>query len=132
MARYLRSVAAEMIENNQTEIRSCRRFKRKRFIDPKFGEVQEHLVTCGFMDGNTRWQSVEDDDDVHGATRNEEGHHENNGEDGREDEEFPRHDDEGDSEHNHHVEDVGHDDEYQEGRHDDEYEYAKEDGTSLG
>ena len=133
VARYLKSAMADMIQNNQTEIRCpCRRCKLKSFMDPKSGQVRDHLLMRGFMDDYTRWQSDEDDDDVHGAAGNEEGQQDNNGEGGREDEESPGHDDEGDAGHDHHIEDAGHDEEDQEGGHDHEDEDAGADGTSSG
>ena len=67
--RFLSSAKAEMLEKNETEIRCpCRRCKLKSLIvDPDFGQVRDHLLLRGFMDGY-RWQGDEDDYEViHGA-----------------------------------------------------------------
>lgn len=113
--RFLRSAKAEMLQKNETEIRCpCRRCKLKSLIaDPDSGQVRDHLLLRGFMDGY-RWQGDEDDYEVvHGGrARNEEGQQDNHrGSGGREDEESPGDDHDGDAVHSHHVEDAGHDDE---------------------
>ena len=77
VARFLRSAMAEMIQNNETEIRcSCQRCKLKSLTDPNSGKVRDHLLMRGFMDGY-RWQGDEDDYEVvHGGratVRNNEG-----------------------------------------------------------
>ena len=67
--RFLRSAKAEMLQKNETEIRCpCRRCKLKSLIaDPDSGQVRDHLLLRGFMDGY-RWQGDEDDYEVvHGA-----------------------------------------------------------------
>ena len=67
--RFLRSAKAEMLQKNETEIRCpCRRCKLKSLIaDPDSGQVRDHLLLRGFMDGY-RWQGDEDDYVVvHGA-----------------------------------------------------------------
>ena len=108
--------------------------------DPDSGQVRDHLLLHGFMDGY-RWQGDEDDYEVvHGGrARNEEGQQDNHrGEGGREDEESPGHDHDGDAVHSHHVEDVGYDDEEDAGAdegHDHEDEdagRADDDGPSMG
>ena len=74
--RFLSSAKAEMLQKNETEIRCpCRRCKLKSLIaDPDSGQVRDHLLLRGFMDGY-RWQGDEDDYEViHGGrARNEEG-----------------------------------------------------------
>ena len=74
--RFLSSVKAEMLEKNETEIRCPgRRCKLKSLIvDPDSGQVRDHLLLRGFMDGYL-WQGDEDDYEVvHGGrARNEEG-----------------------------------------------------------
>ena len=115
MNRFLSSAKAEMLEKNETEIRCpCQRCKLKSLIaDPDSGQVRDHLLLHGFMDGY-RWQGDEDDYEVvHGGrAKNEEGQQDNHRvSGGREDEESPGHDHSGDAIHSHHVEDVVHDDE---------------------
>ena len=92
------------------------------------------------MDGYW-WQGDEDDYEVvHGGrARNEDGQQDNHrGSGGREDEESPGHDHDGDAVHSHHVEDAGHDDEEDAGAdewHDHEDEDAggaDDDGPSMG
>ena len=114
--RFLSSTKAEMLQKNETEIRCpCRRCKLKSLIaDPDSGQVRDHLLLRGFMDGY-RWQGDEDDYEVvhgRGRARNEEGqqHKYHRGEGGREDEESPGHDHDGDAVHSHHVEHAWHDD----------------------
>ena len=60
--RFLSSAKAEMLQKNETEIRCpCRRCKLKSLIaDPDSGQVRDHLLLRGFMDGY-RWQGDEDD-----------------------------------------------------------------------
>ena len=74
--RFLSSVKVEMLQKNETEIRCpCRRCKLKSLIaDPDSGQVRDHLLLRGFMDGYP-WQGDEDDYEVvHGGrARNEEG-----------------------------------------------------------
>src|SRR3954462_680484 len=115
--RFLRSAKAEMLQKNETEIRCpCRRCKLESLIaDPDSGQVLDHLLLRGFMDGY-RWQGDEDDYEVvrgRRRARNGEGqqdkYHRREG--GREDEESQVHDHDGDAVHCHHVEDVIHDDE---------------------
>ena len=67
--RFLSSAKAEMLQKNETEIRCpCRRCKLKSLIaDPESGQVRDHLLLRGFMDGY-RWQGDEDDYEVvHGG-----------------------------------------------------------------
>ena len=67
--RFLSSAKAEMLQKNETEIRCpCRRCKLKSLIaDPDSGQVRDHLLLRGFMDGY-RWQGDEDDYEVvHGG-----------------------------------------------------------------
>ena len=98
--RFLSSAKAEMLQKNETKIRClCRRCKLKSLIDPDSGQVRDHLLLRGFMDGY-RWQGDEDDYEVvHGGrpTRNEEGQQDNRGKGGREDEESRGHDHEVDA-----------------------------------
>ena len=113
--RFLSSAKVEMLQKNETEIRCpCERCKLKSIIaDLDSGQVRDHLLLRGFMDGY-RWQGDEDDYEVvHGRqARNEEGQQDNHrGSGGREDEESPGHDHDGDDVPSHHVEDAGHDDE---------------------
>ena len=81
--RFLSSAKAEMLEKNETEIRCpCRRCKLKSLIaDPDSGQVRDHLLLRGFMDGY-RWQGDDDDYEVvHGGrARNEEGQQDIRGE----------------------------------------------------
>ena len=78
--RFLSSAKAEMLHKNETKIRClCRRCKLKSLIaDPDSGQVRDHLLLRGFMDGY-RWQGDEDDYKVvHGGrARNEEGQQDN-------------------------------------------------------
>ena len=140
--RFLRSAKAEMLQKNETEIRCpCRRCKLKSLIaDPDSGQVRDHLLLRGFMDGY-RWQGDEDDYEVvHGGrARNEEGQQDNHrGSGGREDEESPGDDHDGDAVHSHHVEDAGHDDEEDAGaddghdHEDDDAGGADDAGPSMG
>ena len=67
--RFLRSAKAEMLQKNEMEIKCpCRRCKLKSLIaDPDSGQVRDHLLLRGFMDGY-RWQGDEDDYEVvHGG-----------------------------------------------------------------
>ena len=68
MNRFLSSAKAEMLQNNETEIRCvCRRCKLKSLMDPDSVQVRDHLLLHGFMDG-CRWQGDEDDYEViHGG-----------------------------------------------------------------
>ena len=63
--RFLSSAKAEMLQKNETEIRClCQRCKLKSLIaDPESGQVRDHLLLCGFMDGY-QWQGDEDDYEV--------------------------------------------------------------------
>ena len=105
--RFLSSAKAEVLQKNETKIRCpCRRCKLKSLIaDPDSGQVRDHLLLRGFMDGY-RWQGDEDDYEVvHGGrARNEEGQQDNHrGSGGREDEESPGDDHDGDAVHSPHV-----------------------------
>ena len=67
--RFLSSVKAEILQKNETEIRClCLRCNLKNLIaDPNSGQVRDHLLLRGFMDGY-RWQGDEDDYEVvHGG-----------------------------------------------------------------
>ncbi|KAK1632145.1 hypothetical protein QYE76_006460 [Lolium multiflorum] len=127
VARFLKAATAEMIRNNQKEIRCpCRRCKLTSLMDPKADMVRDHLLMRGFMDGY-RWEGDEDDYEfVHGiSTRNKEG--------GDQDVEDLGHDqdveDPGDD-HDHNVGDPGPDDEEdQDGGHHDDHE-DEDDGPS--
>ena len=99
--RFLSSVKAEMLQKNEMEIRClCRRCKLKSLIvDPESGQVRDHLLLHGFMDGY-RWQGDEDDYEVvHGGRAGDgEGQQDNHrGSGGREDEESPGDDHDGDA-----------------------------------
>ena len=80
VGRFMEHATAEIFRNNMTEIRCpCRRCKLKSLIaDPDSGQVRDHLLLRGFMDGY-RWQGDEDDYEVvHGGrARNEEGQQDN-------------------------------------------------------
>jgi hypothetical protein len=127
VARFLKAATAEMIRNNQKEIRCpCRRCKLTSLMDPKADMVRDHLLMRGFMDGY-RWEGDEDDYEfVHGiSTTNKEG--------GDQDVEDLGHDqdveDPGDD-HDHNVGDPGPDDEEdQDGGHHDDHE-DEDDGPS--
>ena len=86
--RWVQSAKAEMERNGKREIRCpCRRCKLKCLIKPESGDLESHLLIRGFMDGYTQW--VVSDEEFYGAARTineEEGH------DGPEYEESPRHD----------------------------------------
>ena len=136
VARFLKAATAEMIRNNQKEIRCpCRRCKLTSLMDPKADMVRDHLLMRGFMDGY-RWEGDEDDYEfVHGiSTRNKEGgeHHVEDPEHDQ-DVEDPGHDqnveDPGDD-HDHNVGDPRPDDEEdQDGGHHDDHE-DEDDGPS--
>ena len=66
--RFFSSAKAEMLQNNETEIRCpCRRCKLRSLMDPDSVQVRDHLLLRDFMDGY-RWQGDEDDYEVvHGA-----------------------------------------------------------------
>ena len=67
--RFLSSAKAEMLQKNETEIRCpCLRCKLKSLIAGlDSGQVRDHLLLRGFMDGY-RWQGDEDDYEVvHGV-----------------------------------------------------------------
>ena len=67
--RFLSSAKAEMLQKNETEIRClCPRCKLKSLIvDLDSGQVRDHLLLRGIMDGY-RWQGDEDDYEVvHGG-----------------------------------------------------------------
>ena len=102
--RFLCSAKAAMLQENETAIRCpCRGCKLKSLIaDPDSRQVRDHLLLHGFMDGY-RWQGDEDDYEVvHGGrARNEEGQQDkyHRGKGGREDEESPGHDHDGDAVH---------------------------------
>jgi hypothetical protein len=127
VARFLKAATAEMIRNNQKEIRCpCRRCKLTSLMEPKADMVRDHLLMRGFMDGY-RWEGDEDDYEfVHGiSTTNKEG--------GDQDVEDLGHDqdveDPGDD-HDHNVGDPGPDDEEdQDGGHHDDHE-DEDDGPS--
>ena len=79
MNRFLSSEKAEMLQNNETEIRCpCRRCKLRSLMDPDSVQVRDHLLLCCFMDGY-QWQGDEDNYEVvHGGrARNEEGQQDN-------------------------------------------------------
>jgi hypothetical protein len=135
VARYMKVVTHDMIQNNQMEIKClCHRCKLKCYIDPYFGQLQSHLLSHGFMDGYTRWISDEDDDNVHGAAtgNDEEGHGGDN--------DFPGHDEGGedagdggeDQDAKHGGQDAEQYEEDQDAGHGEEDQDAGVDGTPSG
>jgi hypothetical protein len=53
--RYLRHAAEDMVQNNCKEILCpCRMCKLGTLLDPFSGELLEHLLWKGFMDGHTQ------------------------------------------------------------------------------
>ena len=63
VARYLKHVTDDMLQNNRTEIKClCRKCRLKTLHDPFSRKLQEHLLMRGFMDGYTRWMSDEDEE----------------------------------------------------------------------
>src|SRR3954466_15694471 len=84
VARFLKCATADMIRNNKTDIRCpCRRCKLNWVIDPDSGNLQEHLLRHGFMDGYTRWISDDEDDgDGEGGQHDDDHHHGENWRDG--------------------------------------------------
>src|ERR1041385_4342493 len=87
--KYLRYATDDMIQNNRREIRClCRKCKKVGLLNPFSGELLEHLIIHGFMDGHTQWLDEDDDDEVHdGAVDHDQ--HDNNNDHGQEDEEPP-------------------------------------------
>ena len=68
--KYLRYATDDMIQNNRTEIRCpCRKCKKVGLLNPFSGELLEHLLIHGFMDGHTQWLDEDDDDEVHDGAR---------------------------------------------------------------
>jgi hypothetical protein len=138
VARYMKVVMHDMIQNNQTEIKwPCKICKLKCYINPYSGLLRSDLLSHGFMYAYTRWISDEDDDNVHGAVtgNDEEGH--------GGDEYSPGHDDSReDAGHGEEDQDVGHGEEDQDARHGEEDQDvghrgeedqdAGEDGTPSG
>src|ERR1041385_7282487 len=101
--KFLSSTKAEMIQQNETEIRCpCRRCKLKCLLDPDSKTIKGHLLTRGFM-GGYRWQGYEEDYEFVQGSRATVSR--DSAEGRREDEESPGHDH--DAGHNHHVEDAG-------------------------
>ena len=72
---YLQHATADMHRNNRREINyPCRKCRLNSLLNPYSGQLKEHLLMRGFMDGHTQWMSVEDEEEVdHGAAGNEEG-----------------------------------------------------------
>src|SRR3954466_10591843 len=90
--KYLRYATDDMIQNNRTEIRCpCRKCKKVGLLNPFSGELLEHLLIHGFMDGHTQWLDDDDDDDdeVHDGATDDHDQHDNNNDHGQEDEEPP-------------------------------------------
>ena len=55
MNRYLKYATEDMLQNNRKEIRCpCRKCKNLGLLNPFTGELLEHLLMRGFMDGHTR------------------------------------------------------------------------------
>src|SRR3954471_12271341 len=60
--KYLRYATDDMIQNNRTEIRCpCRKCKKVGLLNPFSGELLEHLLIHGFMDGHIQWLDEDDD-----------------------------------------------------------------------
>jgi hypothetical protein len=90
---YLQSTTADMLKNNEKEIRCpCRRCKLEVLVDPFSGKLMEHLLMHGFMDGYTESPAHEDINGMTGGNV-EEGHRDNS-DDERNDKESPGHDEE--------------------------------------
>ena len=52
ISRYKEEARAEMIRCNRRHIRCpCRSCKLVRWIDPDSGQLEEHLLRCGLMEG---------------------------------------------------------------------------------
>ena len=79
--KYLRYATEGMLRNNHKEIRCpCRKCKNLGLVNPFTGDLLEHLLMRGFMDGHTQWISDEDDEVHDGAAAGDdhEGQHDNN------------------------------------------------------
>lgn len=88
--KYLRYATDDMIQNNRTEIRCpCRKCKKVGLLNPFSGELLEHLLIHGFMDGHTQWLDEDDDDEVHDGAADDHDQHDNNNDHEQEDEEPP-------------------------------------------
>ena len=82
--RWVTAAKADMIRNNMIDVMCpCRKCKGKKLIRPDSGDLENHLIMRGFMDGYTRWISDEDNAYLNRPARNEEGPQNNNGEGGR-------------------------------------------------
>src|SRR4051812_35705811 len=88
--KYLRYATDDMIQNNRTEIIcSCRKCKKVGLLHHFSGELLEHLLIHGFMDGHTQWLYEDDDEEVHDGTADDHDQHDNNNDHEQEDEEPP-------------------------------------------
>src|SRR5664279_2071454 len=69
VTRYWKNAMDDMLQNNREEIRClCQKCKLSTLHHPFSGNVRDHLLMRGFMDGHTQWLSDEDDEpEVHGA-----------------------------------------------------------------
>ena len=72
---YLRHATEDMIRNGRQVIRCpCRRCKMEGVLNPFSGDLLEHLLMRGFMDGHTQWIEDDEEDQVHGeAAGNDQG-----------------------------------------------------------
>ena len=53
--RYLRYAMEDMLQNNCKKIRCpCQKCKKLSLLNPFMGELLEHLLMRGFMDGHTQ------------------------------------------------------------------------------
>src|ERR1041385_5821023 len=67
---------------------SVSQMQKSGLAEPFSGDLLEHLLIHGFMDGHTQWLDEDDDDEVHdGAVDHDQ--HDNNNDHGQEDEEPP-------------------------------------------
>ena len=67
--RFLRHATEEMLRNNRKIIQcSCRKCRLEGALDPFSGQLLEHMLRHGFMEGHTQWISDDEDDDkIHEA-----------------------------------------------------------------
>ena len=89
---YLRHATEDMLQNKRKDIQCpCRTCKLEVGFTPFTGDLVEHLLRRGFMDGHTRW--IEDDENDGAAAGNDQEGQQDNNDEGQEDEEpDPQHD----------------------------------------
>ena len=90
---YMRHATEDMLQNKRKDIQCpCQTCKLEVGFSPFTGDLLEHLLRRGFMDGHTRW--IEDDENDGAAAGNDqEGQQDHNNDEGQEDEEpDPQHD----------------------------------------